>query len=136
MKIALDTNPLIYLIEDIEPYASKVIRLLTSFMKGENQGIISTISLAEILTGFYLKEDEDGAAKTKTLLEDLTIDSFEIIPVTAEIADLAARLRAKRGGRLPDAIVVATAISQKAELIYSQDEELWRFREDIEISKI
>ncbi|MGD0329649.1 MAG: PIN domain-containing protein [Nitrososphaeria archaeon] len=136
LKIALDTNILIYLLEGIEPYASKVENLLSSFMKGENHGIISTINVAEILNGFYRAKEEKKAARAKTLLQDLAINDFEIVPVTFEIADLAARLRVKRGGKLPEALIVATAINQAASLIYSQDEDLQRFSEDIKVSKI
>jgi len=65
LKIALDTNILIYFLEDIEPYAAKVESLLNSFMRGEKQGIISTINIAEILTGFYAVKEEEKAVETK-----------------------------------------------------------------------
>jgi len=136
LKIALDTNVLIYFLEGIEPYAGKVEDILNSFMKGENRGVISTITLAEVLTGFYAAGDEERAAKVKSLFRDLAINSLEIVPVTFEIADLAARLRAERGGKLPDSLIVATALNQAASLIISQDEDLQRFREDIKISSI
>ncbi|MFQ6094567.1 MAG: type II toxin-antitoxin system VapC family toxin [Candidatus Bathyarchaeia archaeon] len=132
----LDTNILIYLLEDIEPYAGKVESLLESFMRRENNGLISTINIAEVLTGFYLAGEDEKAAEAKSLLKDLTINGFEIAPVTFEIADLAARLRAKKGGKLPDAIIVATAIDHRADVIYSQDEDLARFSEEVKISKI
>ena len=109
MKVALDTNVLVYFLENIEPYA-KVEALLNSFMKGENHGVISTITVAEVLTGFYVARDEKRAAKAKSLLQDLALNGFEIVPVTFEIADSAARLRAK-GGKLPDALIAATAIN-------------------------
>jgi len=136
LKIALDTNILIYFLEGIEPYAGKVENLLNSFVKRENQGIISTINIAEVLTGLYAAKNEKRATKTKNLLQDLTYNNFKIVPVTFKIADLAASLRAKRGGKLPDALIAATAITQAANLIYSQDEDLKRFDEDIEVSKL
>jgi len=136
LKIALDTNIFICFLEGTKPYASKVENLLNSFMKRENEGMISTINVAEVLTGFYVAGDEKKATKTKRLLKDLTINGFEIVPVTFEIADLAASLRAKRGGKLPDALIVATAIDRAANFIYSQDEDLHRFNEDIRVSKL
>ena len=136
MKKALDTNILIYFLEGIEPQASKVEEILSKFMKTEDEGIISTVTVAEVLTGFYLTGDENRAIKVKKLLNDLTLNSFKIIPVTFEIADLAANLRAKRGGRLPDALIVATALSQKADCLYSEDKDLQRFKEEIKIMKI
>ena len=136
MKIALDTNILIYFLEGIEPYASKVENLLNSFVKGENQGIISTINIAEVLTGFYVAKNEKRATKAGSLLQDLTYNNFEIVPVTFKIADMAASLKAKKGGKLPDALIAATAIDQAANFIYSQDEDLQRFGEDIKILKL
>lgn len=95
MKITLDTNVLIYFLEGIEPQASKVEKLLESFMKTEDDGIISTVSVAEVLTGFYTAGDIKKADKVKKRLNDLTLNSFKIVPVTFEIADLAANLRAR-----------------------------------------
>lgn len=133
MKIALDTNVLIYFLEGIEPQASKVEQILHSFMKTEGDGIVSTVSIAEILTGFYMAGDAKRAAKAKKLLHDLTLNSFKIVPVTFEIADLAASLRAKRGGRLPDALIIATAVNQAADVVYSEDRDLQRFSKDIKV---
>lgn len=136
MKIVLDTNVLIYFLEGIDPQASQVEKILTSIMKAEAQAAISTISIAEVMTGFYLAGDESKAAKTKKLFEDLTLNGFKIVPVTFEIADLAANLRAKRGGKLPDALIVATALNQNANVLYSQDKDLQRFGKDIKISEL
>ena len=133
MKIALDTNVLIYFIEGIEPQASKVETILNAFMKTEAEGFISTVTVAEILTGFYLAGEAKRAVKAKKLLNDLTLDCFKIVPVTFEIADLAANLRAKRGGRLPDALIVATAVNQVVDVVYSEDKDLQRFNKDIKI---
>ena len=136
MKIALDTNIVIYFLEGIEPQASKVEKLLDSFMKGKNEGIISAITVAEVLTGFYIAGDIRKAAKVKKRLNDLTLNSFKMIPVTFDIADLAADLRAKRGGKLPDALIVATALNHTSDIVYSQDKDLQRFNKDIEISEL
>jgi len=62
--------------------------------------------------------------------------SFKIVPVTFEIADLAANLQANRGGRLPTALIVATALNQKASFIYSQDKSLQRFSKEINIREL
>jgi predicted nucleic acid-binding protein len=133
MKIALDTNIIIYFLEGIEPQASKVEKILNNFMKAEDEGIVSTVTIAEILTGFYMTGDAKRAVKAKKLLLDLTLNSFKIVPVTFEIADLAANLRGKRGGRLPDALIVATAVNQAADVVYSEDKDFQRFSKDIKI---
>ena len=105
-------------------------------MKAQDEGIISTIAVAEVLTGFYMAREEKKVAEAKKLLNDLTLNSFKIVPVTFEIADLAANLRAKRGGRLPDALIVATALNQAVNIVYSQDKDLQRFNKDIKICEL
>ena len=136
LKICLDTNILIYFLEGIEPQASQTEKILSSFMKSENAGVISTVTVAEVLTGFYLEDDKTKAVVIKKLLNDLTLNSFKIVPVSFEIADLAANLKAKRGGRLPDALIVATALNQEVDLIYSQDKDLKRFNKEIKIAEL
>ena len=137
MKICLDTNILIYFLEDIEPQASKVEKILYRFMKGEDEAVISTVTVAEILTGVYKSENPNRPPQVKKILTDLTLNSFKIVPVTFEIADLAADLRAKRGGRLPDALIVATALNQKADYLYSEDKDFQqRYKQEIEISRL
>jgi predicted nucleic acid-binding protein len=136
MKIVLDTNVLIYFLEGMEPEAGRTEKILQSFMKTKNEGIISTITVAEILTGFYMTEDMTKTAKAKKLLNDLTLNNFKIVPVTFEIADLAASLRAKRGGKLPDALIIATALNQVANVVYSQDKDLQRFNKDTKICEL
>jgi predicted nucleic acid-binding protein len=134
MRIALDTNILIYFIEGIEPQASKAQKILDSIMKGQNEGVISTITVAEILTGFYLAGNAEKAATVKKLLNDWTLNGFKIVPVTLEIADLAAQLRGEKGGKLPDAIIIATALNQEVNVVYSYDKDLQRYKKDVKIS--
>jgi predicted nucleic acid-binding protein len=136
MKAALDTNILIYFLEGVEPQASKVEQILDRFMKAQDEGIISTVTIAEVLTGFYLEDDAAKTSTVKKLLNDLTLNSLKIVPVTFEIADLAASIRAKRGGKLPDALIVASAIDQKADMVYSQDKDLQRFNKDTKICEL
>ena len=136
MKICLDTNILIYFLENMEPQASKVEEIFNRFMRGEDDAVISAVTVAEVLTGVYKSEDETKPVKVKRLLNDLTLNSFKIVPVTFEIADLAASIRAKRGGSLPDALIVATALNQKADCLYSEDKDLQRFKVDVKIAKL
>jgi predicted nucleic acid-binding protein len=138
MKVALDSNILIYFFEGIEPQASHAEKILSAIMKGKDEGVVSTITIAEVLTGFYLAGEavKVKAVKAKTLLNDLAINGFKIVPVTFEVADIAAQLRAKSGGKLPDALIVATAISHGVDVLYSQDKDLQRYNRDINISQL
>ncbi len=129
MKIAIDANVLIYFFEGIEPQATMIEKIFNSVLKGQNEVVISTVAVSEVLTGFYMAGDAAKAQTAKKMLQDLTINGFSIVPVSFEIADLAAQLRAKRGGKLPDAIIVATALNQNVSVVYSEDKDLQRYKE-------
>jgi predicted nucleic acid-binding protein len=62
---------------------------------------LSVITRAEVLAGF--------ATPDVTLAHDL-LDHFPALPITAEIADLAASLRRSERWKLPDALQAAVAI--------------------------
>lgn len=61
---------------------------------------LSVITRAEVLTGFPREEEHLALA---------LLDAFPTLPLTAEIADTAARLRRVRRWKLPDAIQAAFA---------------------------
>lgn len=69
MKICLDTNIIIYYVENIEPQTGKVEKILHSFMRGEDEGVISAITVAEVLTGIYKSEDASNPDKAKKTAE-------------------------------------------------------------------
>ena len=62
---------------------------------------VSVITRAEVLAGF----DQDHAPLALELL-----DVFPALPITAEIADLAARRRRSERWKLPDALQAAVAM--------------------------
>ena len=65
MRIAIDTNVLIYFLEGIEPQAGKVQKIFEKILKGQDDAIISTVTIAEILTGFYKQEKMKKHRKPK-----------------------------------------------------------------------
>jgi predicted nucleic acid-binding protein len=78
---------------------------------------ISRIVYIELLSyAEYTPED-------RIALRDLIEETFEIIDVDSIIADHAIELRVQSGLKLPDAIIVATAIVQ-GERLYTRDKEI------------
>lgn len=74
----------------------------TRFLQREgHDASISAITRAEVLTGF----DETGFEPARQLL-----DRFRFLPMSAAIADEAARIRRTTRLRLPDAIQAAFAL--------------------------
>jgi predicted nucleic acid-binding protein len=72
------------------------------------QCAISVITRAEVLAGC----DDRSEALVIPLL-----DQFPILPLSVEIADLAARLRRSERWKLPDAIQAAVAIGHELTLV-------------------
>ncbi|HSV46387.1 MAG TPA: PIN domain-containing protein [Ramlibacter sp.] len=114
--VVVDTAPLIYLLEDHPQFAPVFEGLFQAYEQGRIQIALSTISLAEVLVG-PLRRGDDALAKRY----EKALAAFELVPVTAEIAATAARLRASTGLRLPDAIQAATALELGAAALVTHD---------------
>ncbi len=70
--------------------------------------LISRITWIEVLVG--AREDEDQ-------LRDFLDSHFEIIPLDQEVAEVAIRLRREQHLRIPDAIILATALVNNTILV-------------------
>ncbi len=80
----------------------------TEYLRRERgTACISVVTRAEVLAGF----DEAGAQRAKPLLE-----LFPVLPITKEVADLAATLRRQHRWKLPDAFQAALAQHHKLQL--------------------
>lgn len=96
-------------------------------LEGHFRAITSTITLLEVLVQPYRYENNHLLEEYKEIL--LYADSLSIVPVSNEIADKAAELRAKYRVRTPDAIQVATAIHGEASIFLTNDKTLKKIRE-------
>ena len=114
--VVVDTAPLIYILEDHPRFAALFEGLFEAADRGEVQIALSTITVAELLVG-PLREGRDALAKRY----EKAVGSFELVPVSTEIAVTAARLRAGTGLRLPDALLAATALEIGAVALVTHD---------------
>jgi len=105
--VGLDTAPLIYYIETNSSYLPVVDPFFEAVAQGLIQLVTSTITLVEVLTLPLRKGNNALAARYKEVL--LSTRGLTMFPVSAEIAEEAARLRAASGLRTPDAIQIATS---------------------------
>lgn len=126
-RIALDTNILIYHLEDNPAYSGFTTRLFDRIEAGRLQAIVSVLALHEILTGVHKAGYGEQAPRYRTLL--MTFPNLAIVPFDAEIAPVSADLRARYALRTPDAIHVATAIVAGAEAFVTNDETFRRVKE-------
>lgn len=117
--VALDTAPLIYYIEEHPSYLPIVEPFFEALADGAFAAVTSTITLAEVLTQPLRQGDTQLAALYRELL--LAAEGLMVLPVGNDIAEGAARLRAKYGFRTPDAIQLATGITSKAAAFLTND---------------
>lgn len=87
----------------------------------------STVALLELLVQPYRDQNEELAQKIFALTS--TYPKLEWVPVTMDLADRAADLRARYRLKTPDAIQLATAIGYKATRFYGNDRNLRRVKE-------
>lgn len=114
--LLVDTAPLIYHLEDNAQFAHRFVGLFEAAAAGRISIAITTITLAEVLTGPY-QHGRDALAKRM----EAALLEHEVHPLSASIAVQAARLRQRYRLRLPDAIQLATALEINAYALVSHD---------------
>ncbi|MEP6721415.1 MAG: PIN domain-containing protein [Variovorax sp.] len=119
--VVVHSAPLIYLLDDHPEFGPRFEGLFEAYERGALQIAISAIAIAEVLAGPF-KHGQDVLAKRY----EKALSGFEVVPVSQEIAVTAARLRARTGLRLPDALQAATALEVGAEALVTHDRDFSR----------
>ncbi len=126
-RIGLDTSVFIYFLEAHPRYGAWCASLFDLIERGQNAAVTSTITLLELLVQPYRDQRDELAQKIFALAS--TYPKLEWIPLTMNLADRAAELRARYRLSTPDAIHLATAIGHKAVRFYGNDRGLRRVKE-------
>ena len=105
-RIALDADVLIYLLEDVEPQASRSAAIIDAVDQGAVRASMSALAHAEVLVGPARSGDATRFGQTAAELRGVSV---EIVAVTAAIAEDAAWLRGQGSMQLVDAIHLSTA---------------------------
>jgi predicted nucleic acid-binding protein len=129
-RIGLDTNVLIYAVEENPMYVGLVRPILKWVESSKGRAVTSTITMLELLVQPYRLADIDRVNKFYALLT--TYPHLEWIEPSLQIADRAAWLRAEHNLRTPDAIQAATALEREATGFVSNDP-LFKRVEGIEV---
>ena len=114
--VVVDTAPFIYILESHPQFADRFAGLFEAASGGNLNIALSTITLAEVLTG-PLKAGQTALAKRY----EKALSAYTLISVTPPIAALAAQLRAQYRLKLPDAIQLATALDASAAAFVTHD---------------
>ncbi|HEX5757701.1 MAG TPA: PIN domain-containing protein [Thermoanaerobaculia bacterium] len=91
------------------------------------QLVTSTVALLELLVGPKRRGREELCEEYRSFLQSLS--SLAVEPVTQEVAELGAGLRARYNIATPDSIHVATALASDADAFVSEDGRLKRIVE-------
>lgn len=119
--VMVDTAPFIYLLESHPQFADRFVGLFDAAAAGKLNIVLSTITLAEVLTGPF-KAGETALAKRY----EKALSQYNVIPASTPIAVLAAQFRAQYRLRLPDAIQLATALDVGAAAFVTHDRDFSR----------
>ena len=119
-QVALDTMIFIYAFEEHPAYLPILKSFFHALEKGEMSAVTSTLTLTECLVQPYRKKDFALSAQYLVLFRNFP--NLSIVPLTDEIAERAAFLRAQYNFRTPDAIQLATAIVSGCHAFLSNDD--------------
>jgi predicted nucleic acid-binding protein len=114
--LLIDTAPIVYVLEQDPQFAKRFEPLFARHEAGELQFAVTTITLAEVLVGPLMQGEEALAKRYRDLLE-----SWQLVSLTADIAEMTARVRARYRLKLPDAVQVASALSIDAYALITHD---------------
>lgn len=121
-KIFLDTNPVVYLLEDTMPFAQIVDDFLTKESLGGAEFYTSTITDTEFLAKPYHSGDYGTIDAYWEFLKRMDILKCF---VNEEIAVDAAKIRARYGGiKTADSIQLATSMNCGCDCFFTNDGQL------------
>lgn len=120
--VYVDTNPVIYTVEKVEPYRSFLDPLWTAVLLGQLTIVSSELTLLETL----VKPMRDNDVALEALYRAfLSVKEVRLVPATLLIWEQAARLRGL-GLKTPDALHAATALASGCALFLTNDAQFQR----------
>ncbi|HEU4617272.1 MAG TPA: PIN domain-containing protein [Gammaproteobacteria bacterium] len=121
--LLVDTAPIVYVIEDHPVWAPIFRPVFERHEAGHVRFAITTITLAEVLTGPLRAEDEVLAERYRA-----TLKSWFVVDLDSDIAESAARLRANIKLKLGDAVQAASALAINADALVTHDRDFSRLK--------
>lgn len=123
-RIYLDACSIIYLVEAESPFHAVVVRRLLKHQTDPASRLLtSRLSCLECRTRPVRDKDRRLLAAYDKLFG---ANRMLIVEITAEIVETATKLRARHGFKTPDAIHLASAIEEKADVFLTGDSSLAR----------
>lgn len=120
--VGVDTMPVIYFIEENPAYLATVQPFFEALDRDEFSVVTSIVTLLEVLFHPFRRGDLRLAQQYRDVL--LNAKNLTTKMLSQEIAEEAARLRARHNLRTPDSIQMATAIHAKSSFFLTNDDRL------------
>jgi predicted nucleic acid-binding protein len=114
--VLMDSAPIIYFLEKHPAFGQRFKPIFDAHTAGRVRFAVTTVTVAEVLTGPLQSGDEALARRYRAILE-----SWQCIDLDVGIAESAARLRASLRLKLPDAIQAASALAINAAALVTHD---------------
>ena len=111
--------PIIYFLEDHPKFGPRFMPLFDAHTAGRLRLAVTTVTIAEVLTGPLRTGDEALARRYRAILE-----SWRTVALDVDIAESAARLRASLRLTLADAVQAASALAINAAALQEALQEL------------
>lgn len=121
--LLLDSAPIIYVVEAHPRFGPRYTSLFAAQAAGRLRFAVTGITIAEVLTGPLKARKEALARQFRVILE-----SWQLVDLTLEIAENAARLRASLRLDLPNAIQAASALAINAAALVTHDRDFSRLK--------
>lgn len=126
MRAYLDTNCVIYFVENHPVWCPKVMDRIGRILFARGRLAVGDLTRAECLVVPFKKQDSAMADRYQAFFSDPEI---HVLGLSAAICEQAARLRAAYSFKLPDALHLATAIEHGCELFLTNDIQIVRCKE-------
>jgi predicted nucleic acid-binding protein len=121
--LLLDTAPIVYFLEAHPRFGPRFKPLFDRHAAGDFRFAVTTITIAEVLTGPLQAGDEALARRYRAVLE-----SWQGVELDIGIAESAARFRATLRLKLPDAVQAASALAINAAALVTHDRDFSRIK--------
>jgi predicted nucleic acid-binding protein len=121
--LLVDSAPIIYTLEGHPQFSPRFAPLFAAHAAGRLRFAVTTVTIAEVLVGPLRAADEALARRYRTIL-----GSWRMVALDGDIAEGAARLRARFGLGLADAVQAASALAINAAALVTHDRDFSRLR--------
>jgi len=118
-RVVFDTTTCIYFLESAPSDRRRLViePLVKAAESEETELSVSALTVTELLIGPLRAGNRVAEARARLFLYEIC----HVVPVEIEIAEAAARIRARHGLRTPDALVCATGLVAGAVAIVGND---------------